>query len=551
MAACSALVGIHRRRHAAALLWVTACLFLAAAPRAVWADAARVQYLSTTNVYLDAGSAEGLVDGATVTVKHGGKEVARLTVVYVAQHSASCRIESSTEPVRVGDVCSFSKTALSDSAGFPGAAPSPSVSANPERERAAGAGAEDRAWSPPRHVGGHIMTLYTRTSAEGGSYENPSVLGDLRWSGRREEQVSLRIYAAQPSSHAVTDLPGLAFNESQSRVYEAAAQYRDPSGRLEAAAGRYLAPRLEALGYLDGAGALWRARPGVAIGFAGGKGSDLGVAGFNSQGARAGGWIEFGSSPRATILRWRALLSGGYMGDSAITRRQYVAQRLDLWPGRNSVMYQSVEVDFNPGWKRALGEDAMTLTAWSVGGSFRFQPRLWSTLAFDSRRPLVLPEQRFIPTLPSPDRYTGLHASSRYDLSVDQSVWVGGAVRRRDRDGKMYESWDVGLNSRRLIAQDLSGGVHAYGYNDGPAQGINSDADLTARLRSWSTLEVSGGYGATLGDAGAAGVPQYRSRWVRAGLDLRGPQGSWLRIAHEWQGGGPGNELTAELGFAF
>jgi hypothetical protein len=228
-----------------------------------------------------------------------------------------------------------------------------------------------------------------------------------------------------------------------------------------------------------------------------------------------------------------------------------VAERVDFWPMRNTVVYQSVEVDFNPGWKRELGEAAVTLTAWSAGGSFRVQDRLWATLAFDSRRPLVLPEQRFVPTLPAPDRYTGVHASTRYDLSLDQSVWVGGAVRRRDRDGKLYETWDVGLNTRRIGSRDLSGGIHAYGYNDGPAQGINSYADLAARLRPWWTVEISGGYGATLGDPGVAGVPEYRSRWIRAGTDLRGPEGSWLRVAREWQGGGPGNELTAEFGLSF
>lgn len=541
-----------RRRVGRRMAWVLVAtvLLVGADARDAFAATARVQYLSSTNVYLDAGRGEGLVEGAVVIAKRGGKDVAKLIVVYVADHSASCRIESSTEPLRVGDTCSFVAAALRDSVSAPVGAGLPSdPTAKPAAER--GDGAAQQSWSPPRHIGGHIMTVYTRTSDDGGSYENPSLLGDLRWNGRLQEQVSFRVFASHPSSHADTDLPGLAFNESQTRVYEMAAQYRNPSGRLEAAGGRYLAPRLEALGYLDGAGVLWRARPNISFGVAGGLGSDLGVAGFNSQGLRAGGWIEAGSKPVPGALRWRGILSGGFLGDSTVTRRQYVAERVDLWPQRNSVIYQSVEVDFNPGWKQALGEDAVTLTAWSVGGSFRFQPRLWTTLAFDSRRPLVLPEQRFVPTLPTPDRYTGVHASARYDLTTDESVWMGGAVRRRDRDGKMYQSWDIGINSRRIVSRNLSGGLHAYGYNDGPAQGINSDANLTARLKSWSTLDVSGGYSTTLGDPGAAGAPVYRSRWIRAGLDLRGPEGSWVRFAHEWQGGGTGNELTAELGFAF
>ena len=532
------------------MLLAFAWLLMGTTPRLAVAATARVQYLSSTNVYLDAGSAEGLAEGAVVTVTHGGKKVAQLTAVYVALHSSSCRVDSLTDVVRVGDAATFVAAAISDSLsqelGAGGAA-----ATTPGGSGAAGGGSDrvDQSWSPPRHLSGHVMTLYTRTSDDGGSYENPSVLGDLRWSGRLQEQLSLRVFATQPTTRATTDLPGLSFNESETRIYEVAAQYRNPSGRLDAAGGRFLAPRLEALGYVDGVGASWRARPAIAFGAAVGKGSDLGVAGFNSQGVRVGAWLE--TARQSPARRWRALLSGGFLGDSSLTRRQFVTERIDFWPQRNNVIYQSVEVDFNPGWKRQLGEGAVTLTAWSMGGSFQFQPRLWVTLAADSRKPLLLPEQRFVPSLPPLDRYTGIHASSRYDLSADQTVWIGGAVRRRDRDGKMYQSWDLGMNTRRIVSQAFSGGVHGFGYNDGPATGINADVNLAARLRPWSTLELSGGYGGMLGDAGAAGVPEYRSRWVRAGLDLRGPEASWVRVAHEWQGGGPGNELTAELGLSF
>jgi len=524
-----------------------------------WGADARVQYLSSTNVYVDAGSADGLVEGATLTVRRGGKDLAKLVAVYVAEHSTSCRIDSQTEPLHAGDVCSFTPSAAADSAATPasaGGAAAAGGATGAAGPRSTGAAtkapmSEGIGWTPPRHVTGQIMTLYTRTSDDGGSYENPSLLGDLRWSGRRQEQLSLRVSAAQPASHAITDLPGVVFDETQTRIYEVAAQYRTPSGRLEAAGGRYLAPRLEPLGYLDGAGVLWRARPNVAFGAAGGRGSDLGVKGFSSNGLRAGGWVEVGTAASPSRFRWRGLLSAGFMGDSSLTRRQYVAQRLDLWPTRTSVFYQSVEVDFNPGWKQDMGEGSVTLTAWSLGGSMQIQPRLWGTVAFDSRRPLILPEQRFVPTLPPLDRYTGVHVSTRYAFTIDQSAWLGGSVRRRDRDGTLYESWDVGMNSRRIVSDVLSGGLHAYGYSDGSAWDVNSDATFAARVQSWATVEASGGYGATLGTVNAATSPEYRSRWIRAGLDLRGPQGSWVRLAHEWQGGGPGNELTAELGLTF
>ena len=43
-------------------------------PRPALAATARVQYLSATNVYVDAGSAEGISESSTLIVKRGGKE---------------------------------------------------------------------------------------------------------------------------------------------------------------------------------------------------------------------------------------------------------------------------------------------------------------------------------------------------------------------------------------------------------------------------------------------------------------------------------------------
>jgi len=62
-----------------------------------------VRYLSADHVYLDAGLAEGVAVGDTLTVARDGRAIATLVVVHAADHSASCTVVFAAEPVRAGD----------------------------------------------------------------------------------------------------------------------------------------------------------------------------------------------------------------------------------------------------------------------------------------------------------------------------------------------------------------------------------------------------------------------------------------------------------------
>lgn len=536
-----------------AVLFAALCVLGGLTPREARAATARLQYLSGSNVYLDAGRAEGLTEGAIVKVIHGGREVARLTVVFVAEHSASCKIDSSLEPLKVGDACLYTPAARADSGAigkgmvpFGPPAPNTKPPAPPKI-----AGASGQGGSLVRDIRGLIMSSYTRTTTTGGVFENPTAMVDLTMSGRAQEELSFRTFATHPMSEAITDLPGVTLHEEDTRIYEAALRYRNPTGRLNAAGGRILIPRLESIGYIDGGGASWRLSPRFTFGAAAGAASDLAVTGFKSQGFRLGGFFEGVGTSKTSPRRWYALLAAGLLEDSSLTRRQYLVQRFNFWPRPTTSFFQGVEVDYNPSWKQDLGEAPVALTAWSLGTQLQFFQRVWTTVGVDSRRPVLLPEQRAALSPPPLDRYTGINASARLEITDNNSLRVGGSKRRRDRDGKSYVSWDAGLNSRRLGSRFLSGGVHALGYTDGGAQTINSDANLTAQIGPWSTLELSGGFGNTIGDQGPAPPPAYRSQWLRASMNVRGPSGSWVRIGHEWQNGGDGNDLSAELGFTF
>ncbi len=542
----------------AATLALALCLAAALGPRDAAAATARVQYVSAASVYLDAGRSVGLSEGARVTVTRNGKEIARLTVVFVAEHSTACRVESSTDAIRTGDVATFAAAATQDSseAAAVGSAADSSSAAAAGGTPAAGTGGRTTRtagdlWPSTSHVHGRITSFYTRTSDPNGTYENPSLFGDLRWAGRGLEQAALRLRATRPSIRATTDLPGTETRESTLRIYDVTAGYRTRGGKLEAETGRILPRRLEGIGYTDGAAIFWRLRPTLAMGLTGGRSANLATAGFASRGLQLSGYLEMGSPVGLATRRWHATVGAAFSSASALTRRSYVSQHVDYTPGAGTSFYQSAEVDLNPRWKREYGEPTVALTAWSLGCNFWMNRRISLAVGADSRRAVLLPEQRLAPAPITLDRFTGAHASSRVGLPRNCAIRVGGDIRRRERDGEIFSSWDGGLTGGRIGIKELSGGLHVMGYSADHLRGVNGDANLSARFGPWSQLDLSGGLGETSTDLAATPAPPYRSRWLRAGIDYRSPGGRWATLAHEWRGGGPGNELAAELGFSF
>ncbi len=530
------------------------CAAAALGPRDASAATARVQYVSASNVYLDQGRAAGLTEGAGLTVTRNGKEIARLTVVFVAEHSAGCSVESSVQDVRAGDTAVFSPATPKDTTATPAAYPDSSRApatglsvsgAKPSGEMGWGLG------SGSGRVHGQITSLYTRTSDPGGTYENPSLLGDVRWSGRALEQTTLRVRATRPVIRAVSDLPGTEIRESKLRIYEVSAGYRTQGGRLDVEAGRILPRRLEGIGYTDGAAIHWRPRPSLGAGLSGGRGANLATAGFAEGGLQIGAYVEAGTRASFAPRRWHALVAGVYSRDTTLTRRQYVMERADYTHGAGASFYQSAEIDLNPRWKRDHGEPAFGWTALSLGGNFPVRRGLSLAVSADSRRAVLLPEHLLAPSTIMLDRFSGVHASLRASLPRACALRVGGDLRRRDRDGEIFSSWDTGLTGSRLGLKELSGGLHVTGFNAEHFSGVNGDASLLVRLGPWSQIDLAGGIGGTNTDLDATPTPSYRSRWVRAGLDYHSPGGLWAALAHEWRDGGPGKELAAELGLNF
>ncbi|MFQ5598957.1 MAG: hypothetical protein ACE5G2_00225 [Candidatus Krumholzibacteriia bacterium] len=519
-------------------------------PVAAEAASGSVQYVSATNIYLDVGKTSGLTQQAVVWVVRSGQRVAKLQVEFVAQHSAACRVDAGSVEIQVGDVVEFSPAVVSDAPG--GAADRRDAGVRGPQPQVTSAGNSwNRLWSRFGQVRGRVVTYYTQSSDAGGTYRNPSLFADVRFTGHDQEDLTVRVRADRPAFSADDGSAGGGSTASDLRMFEARMRYRTAGAAFELEGGRLLPRRLENMGTIDGASVSWRARQGVRVGAAVGQGAELGVRGFAGHGKKFGGYVEL--DWRRNERSWHALLSGAQLLDPDVTRRQFLILRSSATLSRDVRTFQSLEVDVNPGWKRSLGEPRVGLTAWSLGSQFRVRPDVTLLFGLDSRRSVLLPELRDAVESLELGRHYGVYGSTRVQLSREQSLRLGGDLRRRPGGVGWTRSWDATLHRSRIHFDGLSGRVYANGYGGDAGGGWFLGGSLLLRAGSRAHFDVSGGAGRTHRESGFAETTEFvnRSQWLRVAVNLLAVRGLWLDISNEWRNSGQGNELTVELGRVF
>jgi hypothetical protein len=517
---------------------VAGATFVAGAADHALAATVRIQYLSSTNVYLDAGRDAGLAEGTIVRVERQGKVIAELVVEFVAQASASCTIRSASGPLRAGDACSFTPVA--------GAAPAPAKAPSAP----AGAGAGARAGFYPRSVRGSITSVYTQADDAGGTYSNPAVRADLRWRGRERQELALRARADRPVWDALAS--GAGTRPRDVHLYEASARYASPTQRLVVEGGRLVPMHLEQLGSVDGGSAVVRAGRGVRAGVAGGRGSDAGTSGAIRQGAHYGGWVEMSRTAARGVRRLRTVVSAARIEDTDVTRRQFVQWRTDAVLGARVRLFEHLEVDVNPPWKRQRGEPHVDVANWSVAGQIDLHRRWDVMLGCDAVKDRLLPEHRAITGAVALDESRGVRIATRIGVAKRTSLRLATDLRDRSGDDDLRQGWDASLLTSTAGRHNLTLVVHGSSYETRFGTSRLTDGSVAVQAAPWLRVDLGGGVSRHEDALGALSPSAADAvSWVRGGLGVQPGMGVWLGATGEWRSGTGGRELTLELGRHF
>lgn len=316
----------------------------------------RVTYLTLSSAYVDAGTADGVVEGTRLEVVRGDSTVAVLRARFVATHKAACEIVSATVTLAVGDVARFTP-----------ASPARDTVAVVAQRVARAPASRDGAGVLRGRIGFYYLTVQ-QLDGSGAAFTQPS--GDVRVAGSRLGGTGLGLLADVRSRRMVqTRADGLGTAvRGQTRVYQAALSWQTPGSSLRLALGRQFAPGIPPVGLLDGMSARLALGGWTAGVFAGTQPEPVDLK-FTNATTQVG--VSLGRHNRSgAASAWSVTtgLSGSYVRGAA--NREFLYLQGNLSTGRLS-LYAAQEVDYYRADRRVGGEGALSPT--STFASLRLQ----------------------------------------------------------------------------------------------------------------------------------------------------------------------------------
>lgn len=508
-----------------------------------------VTYRSQSAVYVSAGRAAGLAVGDRLAVMTGTEKVAELEVVFLAEHSSSCRVVSETQSVKLGDrvvrlgparpaaspAPPSTQTVTTPAPAPAPAAPYESPAPRDTRDRFARAtGGVSVGWSTFRdssEAGRDVEERLARFDLTLRDLGGRPLEARLRGSGRQIERDGLRG-------------PVLRASDSRQRLYEASLAWVPADGRFSAAAGRLGAHPFVSLGYLDGV--IGQARPTSTMQVGGffGRTPDALDVGLPS-GAKYGAFLRY--APSTAGSAGELVVSGVRELAGSEVSREYLGQQAQLRLG-DVWLYQRMELDVNRGWRRDRAGTQMDLSEARVLLSWRASPQADLSLSYDRSRNYwsaltrVLSSELF-------DRR--LRQTVRADLALTRpggmGAWLGGSVRTVEGDEDPSYSAHGGVRSRRFAGLDMS--LDASYYKTPTTQGLLGTARAGRTLRAGHRLDAS----YIVNRYETSGLGWRLSHWVRASAYAQALRRAFGRADVEYalQDELPGLRASIEVGYRF
>jgi hypothetical protein len=442
-------------------------------PRA-WAH---ITYLTLSSAYVDAGTAEGLADGARLDVRRGDSTIAVLRAHFVATHKAVCEIVLATAPLAVGDSARFTPTGPTHDS-------IPAVA----RRATPATGAQRRSGALRGRVG--LFYLSVRPlDGSGAMFAQPS--GDVRLMGSDLGGSGLGLLADVRSRRMVqTRADGLGTDaQDQTRVYQAALSWQAPGSPVRLAAGRQFAPGIPAVGLVDGLSARLELRDWSGGVFAGTQPEPVNL-GFSGTVTQLGAALARHSrSGDPTAWSVTTGVSGSYVHGAA--NREFLYVQGEYGTPRLS-LYAAQEIDYYRPWRRVGGERALSPTSTFATVRVRVAAGFSVTAGVDNRRNVRLYRDVVNP-------------ETVFDDAFRRGVWAGLSTRLGPH---VQASLDARTNRG-----GTTGPVDSYTL----VVGATPSSPMGVTLRSRSTRYTTTGRAGWLQSLAVGLEP-----WGRSDLELSG-----------------------------
>ena len=461
-----------------------------------------VKYRSASAVYLDGGKAQGLLLGDRLAVVSGSETVAELEIVYLAEHSASCRVVSEKRIVRAGDrVARHPRPGETEATGegAPVQAPAPSPSPTPTPALVDTPSAPPRPRPLARVRGGVSLGLYNVWDESPADYDFEQRTGRLDLSawdiGGRPLTFNARFRSRQDIRARGLSSLRTPTDRRDDRLYELSLRYQPPDENVAFELGRIGASNFVGIGYLDGALAQVRVLPPLQVGGFFGRRTEMDNLDLDAPGLKYGAYLRLTPPGRYSRQDYEAILAVVRETADDDVSREYLSLETRFGSGRRFSLVQRGELDFHRGWRREVAGTAYQVSNLSIAANWRASRGSSFVLSYDGRKNYRYYLNRGVPEEVFDDLlHQGLRASFYAARRQGLSVNAGGGVRfRNDRDPVNAYSANLGVRHANAFGSQVSLGVDGVGFSNGYTDGVLVTAQAGRAFARGHYLDLSYG----------------------------------------------------------
>jgi hypothetical protein len=415
----------------------------------------RVTYCTSLQIYLDAGTADGLVVGDTLAITRGDTSVCAVSVSALASHSSVCRFTSKAIAPRIGDIATARKTGT-----LPRDVMVPPMDSVRSPEIILSPASRTPALPAENVLGGRIALQYLGQIAEDKrlNINQPALSAQVRLDNLAGTGIALSLRGRE---YYDIGGPYLRYGDSlHSRldVSELSVSLDQQTSAFGFSAGRFVSRYAVGLGPLDG-GEAFIHQGRFTAGALAGAGVFSRVTGIGADQTSVGGFLGyhdgdlFSESYDASIAYIRQTVGGK-------ADRTFLALRNSYCAGGSFSAYGSADVEL-----QQMNSGTLSTKPWvsSVVVFAYYTPLPWlsTNFGYDGSRSVYLFESmKSVPdSLFHEALRNGFRASGTARLGTSLTLTAEASYRSGGSDGGSSNTFGVGARLSDIFSTRIYGGM--------------------------------------------------------------------------------------------
>ncbi len=503
-----------------------------------------VKYISKENVYLDAGSSEGLVVGDQLVIKRGATGIAGLEIVFVADHSSSCKVLASKEIIKLGDIAEVVKKMPVEQE---------TTQKNVIRKRTTSSNTRKHSQQKPFvRMSGYASILWYHVedlSPVHRNFDQPTFRLNLKMDELWGKDFNFRLRTRSRYYQRIHKYSSSIPSEDwQNRMYECSFEYDNSESILNFKLGRIISNKFSSVGYIDGALMQINCSSAFRIGAFGGNQPEWGYADFQTSLQKYGFYINYiHGNYRASRFEMTLAGAGEYHGPTV--SREFIYIQNNFYGGNRWSLYQSAELDVNRKWRKDLTDENISLTNIYVSARVNVMNWLSTSWTYDNRKNYFTYEIRTLADSLFDDalRY-GYQASFNLKPIKDFTIYTTLGFRKRQPYNENTYSYTAGLNKNNFIMDHLSLNLYFSSFSNYFARGYNPTISIRKYFLSGHSVNLAyGNYNYRL-----ESIDEDRNnQWLRLNFDLNVIARFYLtaEYGYNWGDDMRDHRIVTEIGY--